>query len=244
MPRFGTGLQYFCKKIKVMAYQSFYNFSKTSFVRGIQCRKLIYLDKYKKQFKTPPDAETLARFDRGRDFEAVFKSKFANGLDVKARYKYPSIECVQYTTSLLSQPGEVVLFEANIFHADILVLTDVLRKNADGTIDIFEVKHSDKVNSAIEWDLPIQYYVCKNALGDMRTFNLVNRKEGTEFDFVITDMKEACEARMPEVEAYLAEFREVLQGFEPEVEMGPQCEEPYKCDFQNYCRRLKEFRNS
>ncbi|MBO7540808.1 MAG: hypothetical protein J6T33_04025 [Bacteroidales bacterium] len=227
-----------------MAYQSFYNFSKTSFVRGIQCRKLIYLDKYKKQFKTPPDAETLFKFKMGRAFEAVFKAKFTNGLDISAIEKYPSLHRVQLTMGKLAQPGEVVLFEANIFYSDILVLTDVLRKNADGTYDIFEVKHSDKVNSAIEWDLPIQYYVCKNALGNIRTFNLVNRKEGTLDEFVVTDMKETCEERLPEVERCLAEFRDVLQGLEPEVEMGPQCEEPYKCDFQNYCRQLKAFRNS
>lgn len=222
-----------------MARQSFYNFSKTSFVRGIQCRKLLYLDKYKKEYKTPPDAETLARFKRGRDFEAVFKNIFPNGLDISSIYKYPSLQRVQFTMDKLAQPGEVVLFEANIFYADILVLTDVLRKNPDGSYDIFEVKHSDKVNSAIEWDLPIQYYVCKNALGNIRTFNLVNRKEGTLDEFVITDMKETCEERLHEVEAYLTEFRQVLQGPEPNVPMGPQCEEPYKCDFQDYCKKLR-----
>ena len=222
-----------------MARQSFYNFSKTSFVRGIQCRKLLYLDKYKKEYKTPPDAETLARFKCGRDFEAVYKNKFPNGLDISSIYKYPSLQRVQFTMDKLAQPGEVVLFEANIFYSDILVLTDVLHKNADGTYDIFEVKHSDKVNSAIEWDLPIQYYVCKNALGNIRTFNLVNRKEGTLDEFVVTDMKETCEERLPEVEAYLTEFRQVLQGPEPNVPMGPQCEEPYKCDFQDYCKKLR-----
>ena len=222
-----------------MAYRKFYNFSKTSFVRGVQCRKLLYLDKYKSQYKTPPDAETLARFSRGRDFEAVFKSKFANGLDVKARYKYPSLECVQYTMSLLSQPGEVVLFEANILYSDILVLTDVLRKNADGTIDIFEVKHSDKANTAIQWDVSLQYYVCKNALPNLKSFNLVNREENTESEFVVTDMSEEGERHIAEVESRLGEFREVLQGFEPEVEMGEQCNSPYKCDFQEYCHRLR-----
>ena len=221
-----------------MAKPTFYNFTKTSFVRGIQCRKLLYLDKYKKQLKAPPDAETLARFKTGRDFEAIFKSKFINGLDISSLYKYPSLQRVQFTMDQLAQPVEVVLFEANILYADILVLTDVLRKNTDGSYDIFEVKHSDHVNSAIEWDLPIQYYVCKNALGNIRTFNLVNRKEETEFEFVITDMKETCEGRLSEVEAYLAEFREVLQGFEPKVPMGPQCEKPYKCDFQEYCKKL------
>lgn len=224
---------------KKRSYTPFYNFSKTSFVRGIQCRKILFLDKYKSSLKTPPDAETRARFASGIEFEARYKSTFPGAVNMKERFKYTSPEYVEATSQLLGNEGEVTVFEAAIMFKDVLVLTDVLRKNADGTYDIFEVKHSDKVNSAIEWDLSVQYYVCKNALHNIRTFNLVNRKEGTEFEFVISDMKEACEARIPEVEAYLDEFREVLQGFEPEVEMGPQCEEPYKCDFQDYCKKLR-----
>ena len=224
---------------KKRSYTPFYNFSKTSFVRGIQCRKILFLDKYKSSLKTPPDAETRARFASGIEFEARYKSTFPGAVNMKERFKYTSPEYVEATSQLLGNEGEVTVFEAAIMYKDVLVLTDVLRKNVDGTFDIFEVKHSDKVNTAIEWDLSVQYYVCKNALGNIRTFNLVNRKEETEFEFVVTDMKETCEERLPEVEAYLTEFRQVLQGPEPNVPMGPQCEEPYKCDFQDYCKKLR-----
>jgi hypothetical protein len=227
---------------KKRSYTPFYNFSKTSFVRGIQCRKILFLDKYKSSLKTPPDADTRARFASGIEFEARYKSTFPGAVNMKERFKYTSPEYVEATSQLLGNEGEVTVFEAAIMYKDVLVLTDVLRKNADGTYDIFEVKHSDKVNTAIEWDLSVQYYVCKNALRNIRTFNLVNRVG--EADFAVTDYKAFAEERLPEVERCLAEFRDVLQGLEPEVEMGPQCEEPYKCDFQNYCRQLKAFRNS
>ena len=207
----------------------------------MQCRKLLYLDKFKSEFKTPPDFETRARFAKGIEFEARFKSTFPGAVNMKEQFKYASPEYVEATSQLLNNEEETTVFEAAIHYKDVLVLTDVLRKNVDGTFDIFEVKHSDKVNSAIEWDLSVQYYVCKNALGNIRTFNLVNRVG--EADFAVTDYKNFTETRLPEVERFLAEFRDVLQGFEPEVEMGPHCEEPYKCDFQNYCKWLKEFEN-
>ena len=52
--------------------QKVYLFTKTAFVRGMQCKKLVYLDKYCSKLRTPPDAETLARFKKGRDFETAF----------------------------------------------------------------------------------------------------------------------------------------------------------------------------
>ena len=221
-------------------FRPFYTFSKTSFVRGMQCYKLLYLDKYKSGAKTPPDKETLERFERGREFEAGFKDKFPQGIDLKALYRYPVMESVEATKELLSRPGEVVVFEAAVFFADILVLTDVLRKNADGSIDIFEVKHSDQVNSAIEWDLSLQYYVCKNALPNVRTFNLVNRVG--EAGYAVSDWKSFAEERLPQVESQLAQFRTILQGFEPDVPMGEQCDNPYKCDFKEYCQKWERMK--
>ena len=219
-----------------MPKHSFYTFSKTSFVRGMQCRKMLYLDKYKSNLKTPPDAETLRRFNAGHSFEAVFKSTFPNGVDMKQRFRYPTSEYVNTTIQLLGNKEEVIIFEAAILYSDVLVLTDVLRKNADGSHDIFEVKHSDKINSAIEWDLSVQYYVCKNALRNIHTFNLVNRVG--ESDFAVTNMLDFAEKHLPEVEQHLSEFRDVLQGFEPEMEMGAHCDSPYQCDFKNYFKKL------
>lgn len=164
----------------------FYTFTKTSFVRGMQCRKLVYLDKYCSKLRTPPDKETLLRFRKGREFEQKFKDLFPNAVDVKKHCSIRSIKYVEFTNSVLATKGCVELFEAGVLHGDILVLTDVLRKNEDGTYDVFEVKHSEKINSAIAWDVAVQYYVCKNALGNINSFNVVNRCG--EDEFVVTDV--------------------------------------------------------
>lgn len=217
--------------------QKVYLFTKTAFVRGMQCRKLIYLDKYCSKLRTPPDAETLARFKKGRDFETAFKDLFPNAIDVKQYHKIVSEKYIDFTQTWLEKEGEVELFEAGILYDKVLVLTDVLRKNEDGSYDIFEVKHSEKINSAIAWDLAVQYYVCKHKLHRINTFNVVTRVNETEFR--VEDKKEELEGKLGIVRAHIKEFEEILQGFEPDIEMGEQCQNPYTCDFIKYCTAQK-----
>ena len=218
--------------------QKVYLFTKTAFVRGMQCKKLVYLDKYCSKLRTPPDAETLARFKKGRDFETAFKDLFPNAVDVKQHYKIVSEKYIDFTQTLLDKEGKMELFEAGILYDKMLVLTDVLRKNEDGSYDIFEVKHSEKINSAIAWDLAVQYYVCKHKLHRINTFNVVTRVNETEF--LVVDKKEELEEKLDIVSAHIKEFEEILQGFEPDIPMGEQCENPYPCDFRKYCM-MKQF---
>lgn len=213
--------------------QKVYLFTKTAFVRGMQCKKLVYLDKYCSKLRTPPDAETLARFKKGRDFETAFKDLFPNSVDVKQHHKIVSEKYIDFTQTLLDKEGKVELFEAGILYDKVLVLTDVLRKNEDGSYDIFEVKRSEKINSAIAWDLAVQYYVCKHKLHRINTFNVVTRVNETEF--LVVDKKEELEEKLDIVSAHIKEFEEILQGFEPDISMGEQCENPYPCDFRKYC---------
>ena len=134
---------------------------------------------------------------------------------------------------MLDKEGKMELFEAGILYDKVLVLTDVLRKNEDGSYDIFEVKHSEKINSAIAWDLAVQYYVCKHKLHRINTFNVVTRVNETEF--LVVDKKEELEEKLDIVRAHIKEFEEILQGFEPDIPMGEHCENPYPCDFRKYC---------
>ena len=63
---------------------STWKLSKTSFVQGKQCLKQLYLEKFKKDEKTPADPETLALWKKGREFEdKVRKKMFPAGVDVK-----------------------------------------------------------------------------------------------------------------------------------------------------------------
>ena len=48
--------------------------------------------------------------------------------------------------------------EIGLIYKEILILTDVFRKNEDGTIDIYEIKLMPELSEVIEWDLGIHLH--------------------------------------------------------------------------------------
>jgi hypothetical protein len=62
-----------------------------------------------------------------------------------------------------------------------------------------------------------------------------------ETEFIVVDKKEELEEKLETVRIHIKEFEEILQGFEPDIRMGEQCESPYSCDFQDYCRVKEGF---
>ncbi len=224
---------------------AYYDFTKTSFVRGMQCPKLIFLDRNRKEFATPPDAETMERFKKGRIFEKQVKDTFEGGFDMSCcGCNFWKKEYVEKTKQILDSHEQCVIFEAGLYSQNegILILTDVLRKNADGSYDIFEIKHSSALNTAIKWDLSLQYHVCKSVLGNIRSFNVVLREDDADGNWCpkIEDQLDFAKEREPEVLKHLEEFRPLLTGTEPQISIGEQCEKPYKCNFKEYCEKSRQ----
>ena len=219
----------------------YYDFTKTSFVRGVQCPKLIFLDRNKKNLATPPDEATLELFKKGRQFEKQVKDSFADGVDMGSYgIKFWTKQYAEATKRVLDKEFQCTIFEAGLFYQaeGILILTDVLRKNLDGTYDVFEIKLSSGINSAIEWDLSLQYYVCKRVLGDIKSFNVVLREDDANGNWVpkIVNKLDFVKSKEKEVDEYLKKFKPLLNGPEPQIPMGEQCEKPYKCNFIDYCK--------
>lgn len=219
-----------------------YKMSKSSFVRGMQCPKLVFLDKYRKDFRTPPSPDTLAAFHFGREFERKVKNLFPEAFDMQTVGRFPNEKYLQTTQELLQLHPQIVILEAGILHNEVAIMTDILRKNADGSFDVFEVKASSHVNVAMQHDIALQYYVCRQQLGNIRSFNIVTRNPEDDSP-VFEDMTSYCECRWEEIESRINEFKGILgrPEEEPAIEMGPQCETPYMCDFRSYClRRQRE----
>ena len=212
--------------------------SKSSYVKGNQCLKYLYLDKYKKKERTPIDEETQERFDRGHTFEDIVRDKqFPGGINIKDKvgiFGYFN----SYTKYLLNQPIEMTLYEATIIEDEVLVMCDVLVKTEDGFIDIYEIKSSTKTNIAISNDLKLQYAICEKRFKDkLRSFNLILRVEDEEPKWVIENRTEELVDKTPLVDKATDKFKIVLNGREPEIAMGNHCMVPYRCDFVDYCEK-------
>jgi CRISPR/Cas system-associated exonuclease Cas4 (RecB family) len=195
----------------------------------------LYLNRYKPKEKTPHDSVTMDLFNKGRDFEALFKAQFPEGIDLSLKLgklisKYPS-----HTETLLENNSKITLFEAGIIHDDVLILTDVLVKE-EQDFSIYEIKLSRSLSDTIKWDMALQYYICKSVLKNIKAFNVVLREEDNKFKTI--NLTDELEARQNDVKNNILKFKSVLASkSEPPIPMGPHCNKPYTCEFKAYCER-------
>ena len=220
----------------ILRFES-WQLSKTSFVKGNQCLKYLYLDKHKKKERTPFSKENLELFKRGHDFEErVRNTEFPGGINVKeevGNFAYFN----SYTRYLIKTNQRNVIYEATIIEDDVLVMCDVLKIDNNGLIDIYEIKLNTELNEAIIYDLSIQYLICKKRFGDkLNTFNVIMRKDEIGENWIIQNLKSNLESRQNETDNKIQIFKKTLQSKEPVISMGEHCHTPYQCEFIDYCK--------
>ena len=213
--------------------QTEYILTKSTYVKGLQCIRSLYLNKHCKHLSTPFSKERLASFERGRMFEKKFKAQFRSAVDIDEKLGNKIHQYPVFTENLLDKNKEITLFEAGFIHNDVLVLTDVLKKNIDDSYTIYEVKNSTELKDVHISDLSVQYFVCKNKLGNIRDFNLViNDNE----NFKIINLTQQLQNNIPFVKENISKFKNILaQSEAPIIEMGNHCDLPYECEFREYC---------
>ena len=58
------------------------NLSKTLYIRGLQCKKSLWLKKHKSRVLTPPDKQQQELFDEGHKFGNLVYRLFPNGKEI------------------------------------------------------------------------------------------------------------------------------------------------------------------
>lgn len=212
-----------------------YQLTKSKFILGLQCEKALYLNVYypKLAYYSP---DTLAKFREGRDFEAKIKAMLPNGKDMSKALGMRMQQYPAMTEKLLAQPGEVTIYEAGFIYNGVLVLADILHRDANGDINIYEVKNSLSMKDVFVRDISIQHYVISHCI-DIKSFSLVYN-DG-EDNPVYEDLISKARETVPIIEKQVEGFKTMLQGFMPEIEMGDHCQNPYECPFLRHCKRNK-----
>jgi len=211
--------------------------TKSSFVKGNQCLKYLYLDKHKKQFKTPVSKEKQKLFNQGHTFEEwVRNNEFPDGINIKDKvgnFAYFN----SYTRHLLYSTNRQVIYEATIIEDDVLVMCDILVKNEDGNIHIYEIKLNAEVNEAIIADLSIQYAICKKRFSStLKSFNLILRTGDSNKKWKTVNLTTELEKQIDIVRKKISNFKHILENHEPILQMGDHCNKPYECEFIEYCK--------
>ena len=235
------------KKIKTLATKPFrydavlqfetWQLSKSSFVKGERCIKYLFLDKHKKNKRTPFDKEKLQLFKKGHSFESHFrKSEFPDGINIKEKvgnFAYFN----SYTKLLLAKSINKPIYEATIIEDGVLVMCDVLTINKDGRVDIYEIKLNYQMNNTILNDLAIQYNICKKRFGNnLQSFHLVLLNNEGDKNWKTKELSAELEKQIDNVNKKINEFKSVLKENEPDIKMGQHCFKPYDCEFIEYCK--------
>ena len=214
--------------------------SKSQFIRGLQCYKSLWLYRNKPKLRTPPDAAQQAIFDSGTNVGILAQQLFPGGQELVFGFKkiYANIQ----KTRELIKSGIDTIYEATFIHDNVLVMVDILHKGENGW-EMYEVKSSTSVKAVYENDVSVQYYVLRG--NDLKISKaavvFINNqyvRQG-ELDvhqlFTIEDITDTVISRQPFVTKELINLQNMLQGDEPNIDIGPYCSDPYPCDFLGYC---------
>ena len=221
--------------------------SKSKYIRGLQCERALWLDVHEPRLARYT-AEQMRRFDRGRDFEYAFKSRFPDGIDLSAELGrnvdlYPA-----RTAELLDlrpcSAAKTVLFEAGFQYDDVLVLADVVCQREDGSLDIYEVKSGTTLSDTYRRDAALQHYVishCRRVNSFSIVYNGldgVNGANGQDGFFAIVDLTAELAAEGDRIAANIAEMKTIVRATaEPDTPTGQHCLTPYACPYQHHCQQ-------
>ncbi len=211
--------------------------SKSQYLMGLQCPKLLWVVFNEKERLPETDAFTQHTFYEGERVGEVAKLLFSGGIDVSADDFNTNLEETQRLISC-SKP----LFEAGFVADNLSARADILMPTDDGW-DIIEVKSSSSVKDVNIDDLAFQKYVYEMAGLKIRKCFLmhVNNqyiKYGEikpESLFVQNDVTEDVRSSQVGVEERIKYMFSVIEGSEPEVKIGPGCKEPYTCSLKGEC---------
>ncbi len=157
---------------------------------------------------------------------------------------YPTYKSAEYTKELIEN-GTEVIYEATFIFDDTLVAVDILAK-IDGKWSIFEVKSTNSTKSQHVLDVAVQYYVAKGSGLDIADTYIMhfNREYVRKGDidvkqlFAYDSVTDQVLELQDEIKDYIPILQDVVKGEEPKIEMGYHCDNPYHCDFYDYCLAL------
>ncbi|MCJ7482451.1 MAG: DUF2779 domain-containing protein, partial [Thermodesulfovibrionales bacterium] len=133
--------------------------SKSKYLSGLQCHKLLWYQ-YNRPDEIPiPDAGTQAIFDAGHAVGELAQSLFPGGIAIK--WDRDAEKMIELTKKLLAERKPI--FEAAVKYGNAYAIADILVPVDDNSWDLIEVKSSTSVKDINLPDVAIQSYVCRNS---------------------------------------------------------------------------------
>ena len=214
--------------------------TKTDFMRGMQCRKMLWLDRHKPSLRVIP-AETQARLDAGNDFGDRAMGMFGPYEEMTAYLPGTRIpdkkRMLANTQSALSREVDVIC-EAAFSYYNNYCAVDLLRKTGTGH-DIYEVKNAPEVYEQFVRDAGFQYYIINRCGLRIDRIFIVTHGPDEGHPFVPVEVTEQAKGYYTWIDDNIWDLNRMWKEKEEiRVEPGEQCTKPYRCWYYDYCHGL------
>lgn len=217
--------------------------SKSTFIRGQQCQKSLYLH-YKRPFlRDKISAEQLAKFKRGTDVGVLARDLFPGGQDMSPKSPSQYQMKREETMTALENPEINIIYEAVFQFDDVLIMLDILVRDADGW-KAYEVKSSLSISDTYMKDASLQFYVIQGCNVKLSDFFLIYMNENYVLNdtlvleelFIQKSVLDEVKTKTEEVRHQIQLSKQSLQLTKsPEISIGIYCHHPYPCDFIGHC---------
>lgn len=220
------------------------NISKSLYCNYVQCKKMIWLNKYKKEEYVETKNDSV--MENGNEVGDLARSYFGNYSLVK--YNDVLIKMIMETKEYLKQKKKIIC-EASFKFDNLFSSIDILKVDEDG-VSIYEVKSSTLVKDIYKDDASFQAYILRKLGYNVKSVNIMYLnsdyvlKDKLDLSklFNIEDITKLSIKKEKEIEENVKEINKILDSEEEvDEDIDVHCFKPYDCPFFKYCsRHLKE----
>ena len=216
--------------------------SKTDFMRGMQCPKMLWLDAHRPELNKIP-AATQHRLDRGNEFGdkamAMF-GPFINVQEYKPNTKFlDKVKMLQNTRNAMTAGAENIC-EASFDYGSMFCAVVILHRVEDDVWELYEVKDSPEVKPQFIKDAAYQAWVLDKCGVQLDGVFVVYHYDDEYDPFEPVDVTQEAIDYAQMIESNLDRLLQVKESKEEiMIPCGEQCDEPYECWYKYYCRGLR-----
>lgn len=217
--------------------------SKSTYIKGEQCEKALFLFKNRPFLRDKLSMEQRAKFKRGTDVGILAQQLFPGGINMTPGSPTQFSKKAAETLKNLTNPAINVMYEAVFQYDDTLIMLDIIVRDGDKWRAI-EVKSSLSISQTYMKDAALQYYVlkgCEVPLSDIQLMYInADYVKNGDLDlsqlFVFQSVKDYAEQYQDVIIKNIAHFKDIIkQPHSPKIPIGDQCDTPYRCEFHGHC---------
>ena len=216
------------------------NLSKSSYCRGIQCKKILWLEKHKPNEIEKQNNDRV--LEQGDNIHEVARYLFGSHINIE--YREDLNQMIEDTINTIESYKNIIITEASFNYKNNFCSVDILKKE-NNKYEIYEIKSSTELKDIYVNDASYQYYVLTNLGLKVEKVCLVHinsnyvRIGDLDLDqlFIKQDITQEVKDLQDKVKTNIKEINEYVENKEELKDIDENCFSPYPCPFFKYCTK-------